>query len=212
MIRYWIESAACYPGTYAALGHGGIGGYQQNRQIHTDVGWPTAGAFKDSVQRRCSECHKSMPRSMSDEIGMSFWQINQSDKRHATSRHIVFNLTNPDQSLLLLAPLPKSEGGLELCKPKGEKDDDKNKTRHPKLFESKKDKDYQAMIAHIAAGKEFLENELTRFDMPNFKPRREYFREMKRYGILSADFDPEKSPFDVYDLDRKYWESLWYQP
>ncbi|MDP6523245.1 MAG: discoidin domain-containing protein [Kiritimatiellia bacterium] len=212
MIRYWIESAACYPGTYASLGHGGIGGYQQNRQINTDVGWPTAAAFKDSVQRRCSECHKSMPKSMSDEIGMSFWQINQSDKRHVNSRHIVFNLTNPDQSLLLLAPLPKSDGGLELCKPKGEKDDDKNKTRHPKLFENKKDKDYQAMIAHIVAGKEFLENELTRFDMPNFKPRPEYFREMKRYGILSADFNQETDPFNVYDLDRKYWESLWYQP
>ena len=212
MIRYWIESAACYPGTYAALGHGSIGGYQQNRLIHTDGGWPTAGAFKDSVQRRCVECHRYIPKSMSDEIGMSFWQINQADKRHPHARHIVFNLTNPDQSLMLLAPLPKSEGGLELCKQKGEGVDDKNKERHPKLFAGKKDKDYQAMLAHIVAGKEYLDNELTRFDMPNFKPRREYFREMKRYGILPADFDPKTDPFDVYELDRKYWESLWYQP
>jgi hypothetical protein len=42
MIRYWIETAAAYPGTYAALGCGSIGGYQQNRQIHKDNGWPTA--------------------------------------------------------------------------------------------------------------------------------------------------------------------------
>jgi hypothetical protein len=45
-----------------------------------------------------------------------------------------------------------------------------------------------------------------------FKPRPEYFREMKKYGILPASFDPEKDVFNVYDLDQKYWESLWYYP
>jgi hypothetical protein len=34
---------------------------------------------------------------------------------------------------------------------------------------------------------------------------------MKRYGILAADAKPE-SGLDVYATERKYWESLWYQP
>jgi hypothetical protein len=39
-----------------------------------------------------------------------------------------------------------------------------------------------------------------------------YIREMKRYGILPAEFDPAKDPFDVYALDQAYWRSFWYQP
>ena len=42
--------------------------------------------------------------------------------------------------------------------------------------------------------------------MPGFQPRYEYLREMKRYGVLPADFDPRNpSPVDAYDLDRRYW-------
>ena len=65
--------------------------------------------------------------------------------------------------------------------------------------------------ARMIAGKAMLDS-MTRFNMPNFTPRLAYLREMKRYGILPADFDPAKQKVDVYDLDRRYWESLWYQP
>jgi hypothetical protein len=34
---------------------------------------------------------------------------------------------------------------------------------------------------------------------------------MKRYGILAADLDP-KATVDVYAVEKKYWQSLWYQP
>ena len=41
MVRYWIETAAPYPGTYAALGSGMIGGYQENEQVnHPGTDWP----------------------------------------------------------------------------------------------------------------------------------------------------------------------------
>jgi hypothetical protein len=208
IIRYWIESAACYPGTYAALGHGSIGGYQQNRQIDVDAKWPTAGAYRKAVERRCVGCHKKtlklpLPMHMSDEIGLSFWRFNMNDRRLRFSRHLMFNLTRPDKSLLLLAPLPKNAGGLGLCKSGG---------AAARVFESTSDPDYRAMLAHIVAGKDVLENKITRFDMPHFRPRREYFREMKRYGILPQIFDPTRDAYDVYDLDRTYWESLWYYP
>jgi hypothetical protein len=49
-----------------------------------------------------------------------------------------------------------------------------------------------------------------RFDMPNFKPREAWVREMKRYGILPASATRE-DPINVYSVERAYWESLWYQ-
>ena len=47
---------------------------------------------------------------------------------------------------------------------------------------------------------------IKRFDMPGFLPRYEYLREMKRYGVLPAEFDP-KNPctVDPYELDLKYF-------
>ncbi|MDP6054598.1 MAG: hypothetical protein QF879_19830, partial [Candidatus Latescibacteria bacterium] len=39
-----------------------------------------------------------------------------------------------------------------------------------------------------------------------------YLREMKVYGILPEDFDPEKDPYDVYELDEKYFRSFWHKP
>ena len=211
MIRYWIESAACYPGTYAALGHGSIGGYQKNRQIHNDDSWPTSDAFTKAIGNRCGQCHNngtaSIPKKIRDENGISFWRFPINHPKHKYSRHLMFNLTRPEKSMILLAPLSKKAGGLDLCKV-----NESNSTHAPLLFSSTDDPDYQALLAHMVAGKDYLENQLTRFDMPNFKPRREYFREMKRYGILPASFDPEKDSFDVYELDQKYWESLWYYP
>ena len=50
--------------------------------------------------------------------------------------------------------------------------------------------------------------EITRFDMPGFKPRPEYLREMKRYGVLGCDVDPAVERVDPYVLDRRYWDAL----
>ncbi|MCB1122011.1 MAG: hypothetical protein KJT03_10705, partial [Verrucomicrobiae bacterium] len=107
MIRYWIESGAPYPGTYAALGCGSVGGYQQNKQIHEDLDWPTAANFSKVVKIRCAECHQQQlglptPASMSDEIGISFWDFELDDPRFKFSRHLMFNLSQPEKSLFLL--------------------------------------------------------------------------------------------------------------
>ncbi len=44
-----------------------------------------------------------------------------------------------------------------------------------------------------------------------FVPRWAYLREMIRYGVLPVDVDPSAS-YDPYELDEKYWRSLWYKP
>jgi hypothetical protein len=203
LIRYWIESAATYPGTYAALGCGSIGGYVENRQVHDDKDWPSLPAFQTAMGRRCIDCHRKqlqlpLPRRIADEMGISFWRPNWDDKRLRFSRHLMFNLSRPDNSMLLLAPLAKSAGGLGLCS--------------EPVFSGSSAPDYQAMLAHIRAGKTYLETKSVRFDMPHFQPTEGYLREMTRYGVLPPDFSFATANLDVYAIDQAYWKSLWYRP
>ena len=48
--------------------------------------------------------------------------------------------------------------------------------------------------------------------MPGFKPNRQYIREMKRFGVLPAQFDPGVDPVDGFSLDQEYWKLFWYRP
>jgi inorganic pyrophosphatase len=63
----------------------------------------------------------------------------------------------------------------------------------------------------IEAGRDRLD-EIKRFDMPGFRPRKEFLREMKRYGILPPTFDLDNDPADPYEIDRRYWDSFIYTP
>lgn len=76
---------------------------------------------------------------------------------------------------------------------------------------SKDDPDYRALLAMCEAGRRRLE-QVKRFDMPRFRPRTEYVREMKRYGVLPATFDATQDPIDVYAVDRRYWELFGWKP
>ena len=55
-------------------------------------------------------------------------------------------------------------------------------------------------------------NEIKRFDMPDFRPRPEYVRELKRYGVLPSTFDLTKDPLDVYAVERQYWDLFGWKP
>ena len=200
MARLWLDCGAPYPGTYAALGCGMIGGYQQNQEIlENDKDWPATVAAQKVFASRCASCHNAkhepVPRTLCDEIGLSFWMPSMDDPRLKHTRHIVFNLSRPEKSLVLLAPLAKTAGGYGTC---------------GAVFAGKDDADYRALLAMCEAGKQRLE-EVKRFDMPGFRPREEWVREMKRYGILPAGAKPD-APINVYEVERQYWKSLWYDP
>jgi hypothetical protein len=208
LLRLWIESGAAYPGTYAALGCGMIGNYSQNQQINTGADWPATRAAGDVIEKRCTACHATpgrlLPHSLADERGVSFWQPSLDDPRLLTSRHIVFNLSRPEQSLILLAPLAESAGGWGLCRDP--------KTREPRtVFADTSDPGYQDLLALCVAGKQFLAQGTRRFDMPDFRPRADWVREMKRYGILPGDPGPT-AQIDCYATEVKYWQSLWHSP
>jgi len=204
IVRMWIEAAAPYPGTYAALGTGMIGGYYENSPVNTDWDWPTTKAGAEVVDRRCSSCHsephRQLPRALSDERGVSFWRPDWRDPRLLTSRHIVFNLSRPEKSIMLLAPLSKEAGGWGLC----------TNAEGRAVFTSRDEADYRTLWAMIEAGRTHLER-AGRFDMPHFRPRAEYLREMKRYGIWDGE-PAGTDPVNPYELDRRYWEALQYRP
>ncbi len=197
LIRYWIESGASFPGTYAALDTGMIGWVKApNDRDTSDTEWPSAVACNEAVDRRCNSCHGEfmrLPGNLSD-----------GNSHRRTTRNLVWNLTRPDRSLMVLAPLSRDAGGLGLCrqrKPGGKLGGRAN------VFTSVDDADYQKILALCVDGKDHLETNNPRFDMPGFRPPPEYIREMKRYGILSADL-PATASIDPYETDRRYWASF----
>jgi hypothetical protein len=199
-IRYWIEAGAPYPGTYAAPGSGSIGLYIENQLQRIDANWPGTIASRDVIRRRCAQCHGQgsglpLPESPSHDV-------------RGHTRHLVFNLTRPEKSLMLLGPLARSAGGYGTCQAQAKGPAGKPV---PEVFADANDGDYQKLLSAIRDAKKWLD-EHKRFDMPGFRPTEAYVREMKRYGILPPTFDPAKDPIDVYATDRAYWKSFWYNP
>jgi hypothetical protein len=199
-IRLWIDSGAAYPGTYAALGAGMIGGYTENELERQDLAWPGTKPCMEAIQRRCGGCHVKqmpLPLSVSDDQKLPPWDaLKLRDLRRRVSRHLLYNLTRPHKSMLVLAPLSREGGGYELCK--------------TPVFLDTTDPDYRAILVAIEEAKRRLE-EMKRFDMPGFRPRGDWVREMKRFGILPQSHDPA-DPVDYYAVERAYWKSLWHKP
>jgi hypothetical protein len=214
LLRLWIDTGALYPGTYAALGTGMIGAFEiVDRSIRldrSDLQWPSVQTAMAAVQRRCCGCHndaRPLPLSPSDKVGPGGWgtafrgnppwvDLTPGDVRRRWSRHVMYNLSRPQKSLVLLGPLAKSAGGYESC--------------GKAVFADTADPDYRRILAAVEEAKRKLEA-IKRFDMPGFRPRNEYVCEMQRWKIL-PDGSAGAATIDVYAADRAYWQSLWFLP
>ncbi|MBL7222653.1 MAG: PD40 domain-containing protein [Candidatus Brocadiae bacterium] len=97
LIRLWIDTSACYPGTYASLGCGsypvGLGG--------------KTGA---EIRKRCGQCHT---RDHVDGRTRKKTKVVVFPKQRG-SMGTVYNLSRPEKSRLLTAMLAKEAGGLSL--------------------------------------------------------------------------------------------------
>lgn len=173
VVRLWIESSAPYPGTYAALGCG----------MYYPTPWPAR-----LLEKRCGECHGDKQQDGKPE--------RKAFRFGRRSYESLVNLTHPDKSLLLRAPLNAEHGGLSACS--------------RAVFADKSDADYGKLLAGIRAAADQLKTH-KRFDMPGFVPNEHYLREMRRYGILGTN-DDERQNVDYYALDRAYWQTFWYRP
>ncbi|HOD83662.1 MAG: translocation protein TolB [Planctomycetes bacterium ADurb.Bin126] len=204
VVRLWIESAAAYPGTYAALGTGMIGATFSGDKRFDRKGWDRAGKV---IQEQCGKCHagnKALPTSPDQyKFGFGGGHVDGRDVRYRFDSNIVFNLSRPEKSLALLVPLAKEAGGYASGR------DKEKKTGHEAVFRSKGEPDYVALLEAITLAKQYLD-EIKRFDMPGFRPNRHYLREMKLYGILPADLG-EDAPVDCYRVDQAYWRSFWHK-
>lgn len=219
ILRLWIDVSAQYSGTAAAIGTGQIGGcWGNNKYVRVMAQeWHSTGPAVDAVNRRCSSCHgDSLPRHVTDTVkGLSFADMLSWERPLSRfSRHRIFNLTRPELSLVLLAPLSRSAGGYAEGEPqpvlvKENRREAPEPVQHPVIFETTEDADYRKILAHVTAAGEKL-NEIKRFDMPGFKPNEHYVREMKRYGVLPRSFDLERDDIDVYSIDREYWKLFWH--
>ena len=175
LVRLWIETSATYPGTYAALGCGFY-------PVHMPYG---------PLRQVCGKCHG---REVSDQYGKRV--VLDFPRAWGERAEPVANLSRPEKSYVLLAPLAKQAGGLGLCK--------------EPVFKSTDDPLYRETLAAIRDAHDRLMAG-KRFDMPGFRPNDHYIREMQRFGFLPKNLKPTE-PIDCYAIDRAYWNSFYYQP
>ena len=147
-----------------------------------------------------------VPRSLSDEIGLSFWDARH--ERPAIAPQPPHRVQpHPAREVARAAGAAGQGGGrLRTLPAAGRSGGD----RHG-CSRSQDDPDYRALLAMCEAGRRRLD-EIKRFDMPGFRPRPEYVREMKRYGVLPASFDASSDPIDVYAVERRYWDLFGWKP
>jgi len=215
-IKLWIDASANYPGTYAALGSGMLNqrgvARRELEKANEVMDRRCAGCHKNNTKLPDSPVAEARPdgRNLvynndrkwtppwvkpfgdgSLRVGSKEWMQKYAPPGLVYSKHILYNLSVPEDSVMLLAPLAKEAGGYGTC---------------PDVFKNQADPDYQILLQSIQASKQGLEK-ITRFDMENFQPTEGYIREMKRYGIVPPEFEYGE-PINVYETDRRYWESL----
>ncbi|MBL7042353.1 MAG: PD40 domain-containing protein [Pirellulaceae bacterium] len=190
-VRLWIEASAYFTGTYAVYNHSEnavAGALANNAKV--EIGKPLDGI----VYNRCLWCHDSAAT-----IGRRVRKGRVNAPKHCWN---LYNLSFPEKSMILRAPLAKEAGGYGWCK---------DQYGQTVVFRDTQDPDYQAILRAIRAAKARQEK-AGRYDMPGFRPNEHYVRWMKRFGVLPENFDLAKDPINPYETDRAYWRSLWHQP
>jgi hypothetical protein len=202
VIALWIDVGANFAGTYAALGTGMLG-------FNTNTP-DTDKLLRNTYWRRCRECHQgpsTLPWNNFQNIGHAWHgksmdgefvsRIPTEDPARRLSGHVAFNLSRPEKSTLLLAPLAKEAGGYGICEGRSGRS----------VFKAVADPDYSKLLGCMRDYCAALQ-QTTRFDMASFRPHPTYVSEMQRYGILPNSINRPENPIDVYAADRAYWNSF----
>ena len=195
-VRLWIETSAAFSGTYAVNRHAetAVAGYIREYRPKLAALKKPAGPI---IGNRCLSCH-------GDSTIAPFRNHREKGCVYLTRDfQMLFNLSHPEKSTILLAPLAKKAGGYEWCKGKDGKS--------IAVFRDTKDPDYQTLLQAIQTAK-LQQEKLGRIDGPGFRPNEHYVYWMKRFGLLPESFDLAKDPINVYETDEAYWRSLWHRP
>jgi hypothetical protein len=203
----WIESGAPFAGSYAALRN------EADQKVASEATYLAIGQSRDVLKQRCGACHELDDRTKVDGMALPFQPITRDNSRGLDRRtamyervvleddplarfsdDILLNFTRPAMSPLLLAPLSKQAGGCGAC---GD------------VFRDTSDRDYQKLLAAIEQGRAVLDKK-PRYGQADFRPNRQYIRELKRYGVLPESFELGDEPFDVFEADQAYWRTFSY--
>ena len=95
------------------------------------------------------------------------------------NQQTLHNLSRPEYSRILLAPLAKKSGGYGICEAKSGKP----------VLTSRDAPEFQSLLRAIQRTKDQLD-------------------QIKRFGMLRADHD-DSDHVDYYELDQAYWKSHW---
>ncbi|MDP6526517.1 MAG: DUF642 domain-containing protein, partial [Kiritimatiellia bacterium] len=180
-IYTWIDSNVPYYGVYHYTDDR-VRGARDRWCAPKENNW-FQKSFVPVFDRRCYTCHahevdisQSWNRVTHKTVTSKAWS-NRSLMAHGFSGcdpHITLygpanriNLTHPEWSLALTAPLSKKAGGLGLCKSKEDK---------PFIFKDKTDRDYQAMLKSLQKGRDYL----------TAHPRMDMIEELKKKNKESA--------------------------
>lgn len=177
LVRLWIDTSATYPGTYVSLRSG---------NYHPIINCVP-------IVERCGECHASQETR---EGKVKPWEGWHFPRHHMSWSGTICNISNPDRSFLVRAPLAKEAGGLGICS--------------KIVFESKDDPLYQDIVRRLGETKRQMEAG-KRFDMPGFRPNDDYIREMKKYGFVPKELGPNET-YDYYKIEKEYFDSWFYDP
>ncbi len=172
-IYTWIDANIPYYGTYEYT-DGHVMGARDRWYVHDKDKWFQKD-FLPVFHRRCQKCHERPVRDIHIYnynpggpvmVTSDTWPdsaLNQFQFGYGRPNYLAqigpahrINLTHPEWSLMLRAPLPKAAGGLGLCQ---------TKEGFPRPFVDKSDSDYQAMLRSLQIGRETLSAN-PRVDMP----------------------------------------------
>ncbi len=199
----WIEAAAPFCGTYGGLRNG----KQQNTQVGVVLN--RAGHV---FHTRCFSCHDRSGNGPQNRLAEGFdWEtrgkhfdatkigrherlVLKDDPLRYHSMDVLFNVTRPDHSAVLLAPLAKEAGGWGSC---------------PNVFKDKQERDYHIISRALVAWQTAWQKNQV-FGSPTFRVNDQYVREMVRFGILPEGTRAED--VDPYETDQRYWELFHHMP
>lgn len=205
LVRLWIESGAVFAGTYAAhqRWESAVADKMSTRAVQKIALGEPVGPI---VARRCLDCHSSVAQlgrrvTKEEEYPGNGWSPEGKPPEMLNFPRYcwnLYNLSRPEKSMILLAPLAKAAGGYGWCATDAES-----------VFRDTADPDYQAILQAVEAAQS-RQQQVGRYDMPGYRPAAHYVHWMQRYGVLPDDFDAARDAFDPFATDQAYWESLWH--
>ncbi|MCY3019339.1 MAG: hypothetical protein NTW87_09980 [Planctomycetota bacterium] len=176
LLQTWLDAGVTYRGAYIAAPH-----------------QSSAGKADEVLANRCAQCHRKDGKGTEKEKAkQEFWLARFGDERLGIMpRALLFNLTRPEKSLALRAPLAKDAGGLGWCRT----------ASGTPVFAATNDTDYQTLMSELTKGHEVALKAEAQALGGNAGEK------LKLYGLLPPAFDPRRDPIgSVFDLERRYYE------